>query len=171
MPASTPPVSTHAIAFGLNASLAVSAAAAPGEAGEVSVTFVVKDLSNDCEPPRIVQVRASGSLGVRSGEPFTVGGLAGVAGSGWDGLLDDVRLTSRALPTDQLLLSGDTVPAGCVGWWRFEATPGAYLDSTSTGSHFLAPAPPAEDLMDVRTQALADFCHVLLNSNEFLYTD
>ena len=159
------------VTLDLNKPYYVSAAAAPGEAGEVSVTFVVKDLSNDCEPPRIVQVRASGSLGVRSGEPFTVGGLAGVAGSGWDGLLDDVRLTSRALPTDQLLLSGDTVPAGCVGWWRFEATPGAYLDSTSTGSHFLAPAPPAEDLMDVRTQALADFCHVLLNSNEFLYTD
>ena len=159
------------VTLDLNKPYYVAAAATAGDPGEVAVTFVVKDLSNDCEPPRIVQVRSAGILGVRSGDPFTLGGIAGVAASGWDGLLDDVRLTSRALSTDQLLLSGDAVPAGCVGWWRFEPTPGAYLDSTAAGSHFLAPVPPAEDLMDVRTQALADLCHVLLNSNEFLYTD
>ena len=125
------------VALDLNKPYHVSAAAAPGEAGEVSVTFVVKDLSNDRGLP---ESSRCGRRPVRSllvsgpGEPFTVGGLAGLRGpAGTACWMMSARRRGR-FHGPLLLLSGDTVPAGA-GWWRFEATPGAYLIWTSTGSH------------------------------------
>jgi hypothetical protein len=159
------------VVLDLNKPYYLAASVQPVGEDEAVVTFVVKDASNDCEPPQMVEVRAPGRVRAGGTTPFTIGALSGTGGAGWDGLVDDLRLSSTALPVSQLLLNGDAIPASCVGWWRFDASPGAYRDATASANHLVAPPPPADDALDSRTQALADFCHVLMNSNEFLYTD
>ena len=56
------------------------------------------------------------------------------------------------------------------GYWRFESTPGVFKDS-SPSSRDVQPRTITPPSIDAKQQALVDFCHVLLNSNEFLYVD
>ncbi len=163
-------VVSSGVTLDLNKPYYVGAAVTFGVTNHESVTFVVKDASNDCEPPQVVRVRRAATKAASGKGAFTIGGLSG-AGSPWDGLVDDVRLSKAALPVEQLLLSSDAMAPACVGWWRFEPTPGTYQDFSPAGNDIVPPTPPPGEILDVRTQALADFCHVLLNSNEFLYTD
>ena len=44
-------------------------------------------------------------------------------------------------------------------------------DSSPNGLHLSAPAPRMARPKGDAPSALADFCHVLLNANEFLYVD
>jgi len=149
--------------------VAVSVEARDGS--PVAFTFVVREVANDCEPPRVVTGNGPGPVDVRPDTPLTLGGC-GIRGRvGWDGLLDEIRFSAGALAAEQLLLHGDATPPGCLGWWRFEAAPGPYRDASPAGRHIEPPRLPSADAIDPRTQALADLCHVLLNSNEFLYTD
>jgi hypothetical protein len=84
-------------------------------------------------------------------------------------LIDDVRLSSQALKPDELLLARETSREGTVGYWRFEeADP--LKDSSPNGCNVRPEVSPAA-ASDAATAALVDFCHVLLNSNEFLYVD
>jgi hypothetical protein len=57
-----------------------------------------------------------------------------------------------------------------VGYWKFEPTPSHYADS-SGHSHDISVAANKAQQKDPRLTALIDFCHILLNSNEFLYLD
>ncbi len=84
----------------------------------------------------------------------------------WDGLIDDVRVTRAALDMQQLLLSSGAEHPEVSGLWRFEDEPGVLENSFGPAGDI---EPPALNSSDQR--ALIDFCHVLLNSNEFLYID
>ena len=163
-------VVSSGLTLDLNKPYYVAAAVKFGVTNDDAVTFVVKDAANDCEPPQVVHADLKAPAVGDGRTPFTIGGGA-VAGSLWDGLIDDVRLSNAALPLAQLLVTTDALPKACVGWWRFEPTPGTYKDLSPAGNDITPPAPPPNDTLDARTQALADFCQVLLNSNEFLYTD
>jgi len=149
----------------------VAAVVEAAENGGVSVTFVVRDVANDCEPPRVVSFHGPGPIEVPQGEPLILGGCGARGLAGWDGLLDEFRFSEGTLSSEQWLLHGDTPAAGAVGWWRFEAAPGPFRDASPSGNHIEPPQLPPVETVDPRTQALADYCHVLLNSNEFLYTD
>jgi hypothetical protein len=132
------------------------------------ITFYAKDLSNDEEPVQIVRSgHKMTSLG-RAQTDFIIGGH-GIKTHTWDGLIDDVRLSSKALRPEQLLLSAEGVKERTVGYWQFEAKPGPYRDSSSHALHLRTPGPAAA--ADVQAAAFIDLCHVLLNSNEFLYVD
>ena len=87
----------------------------------------------------------------------------------WDGLIDDVRLSRRALKQDELLLARESSDEGTVGFWRFEE-PDFFKDSSPNGHNIRSDISPAAR-SDPATSALIDFCHVLLNSNEFLYVE
>ena len=89
----------------------------------------------------------------------------------WDGIIDDVRLSRTALPAEALMLnSAQPISDATVGYWKFETSSGLYKDSSPKGHDIEAkivqskPADPA-------AAAFVDFCHILLNSNEFLYLD
>jgi hypothetical protein len=56
-----------------------------------------------------------------------------------------------------------------VGYWRFEE-PDALKDSSSN-AHNIRPEVSPSAQLDPAMAALVDLCHVLLNSNEFLYVD
>ena len=107
----------------------------------------------------------------RAPGPFTIGGRSGGQNHFWDGLIDDVRLSNAALPPDQLLVNAEGVTGKCVGFWRFEANPDVYKDVSNHGNDIQPKSLPSANALDSKSQALVDFCHVLLNANEFLYVD
>jgi hypothetical protein len=103
--------------------------------------------------------------------PFTIGGLENDPGRAWSGLIDEVRLSNSALRRDQLLIHGRPSLDSTVGYWRFENHPGLLNDSSPNGHELFLPGLMVVDNADARLAALTDLCHVLLNSNEFLYID
>jgi hypothetical protein len=138
------------------------------EPGEVA--FYVKDLANDDEPISIATVPLHITGGFANTLAFQIGGRAAKSG-GFDGMIDDVRLSNGALKQDELLLSHDAATDKTAGFWQFEPRPSAFKDSSAAGNDIRPPVPPAKAAATARAAALADFCHALLNANEFVYVD
>jgi hypothetical protein len=135
------------------------------------VTFYAKDLSNDDLPIQVATMVHTTHSGVRGTGDFILGGRGAEKGSRWDGLIDDVRLSRAALPAEALLFnSGQSIADSTVGYWRFESGDGLYKDSSPRSNDIQAKIVQAKPA-DPRAAAFVDFCHVLLNSNEFLYVD
>ncbi len=135
------------------------------------ITFYAKDLSNDDLPLQVGTVPHITRGGIRGAGDFTLGARGTQKSSVWDGIIDDVRLSRAALPAESLLLnSGQPVSDSTVGYWKFESNTGLYKDSSPKGHDIEAKIVQSKPA-DPGAAAFVDFCHVLLNSNEFLYVD
>lgn len=152
----------------LNTPYYVAAAVKLAGDGPGSVTFYLKDLSNDDEPLQTVTVEHQIQGGLECGEPFTIGGRGGDEDGLFDGLIDDVRYSRGVLSEGEVLFTTESVLESTVGYWRFEPQPGVMEDS---GPHQLEAelAKPKKERLDPSFSAFRDLCHTLLNSNEFLY--
>nr|MDQ3624328.1 DUF1553 domain-containing protein [Verrucomicrobiota bacterium] len=139
-------------------------------ATEKGITFYAKDLSNDDEPMQVSQLKHKVTGGIGSSAPLVIGARGSDPNHVFDGLVDDVRLSDIPLPQEQLLLTSEGVGAHTVGYWKFEADPGVYQDSSPRRNEILAKIEEGPKI-DPKTTALVDLCHVLLNANEFLYVD
>jgi hypothetical protein len=140
------------------------------QTNETGVTFYLKDLSNDDEPMQSARVAHAMTAPLGSHAEFVIGGRDGANANLWDGLIDDVRLSNVALRQEQLLLTSEGVTDKTVGYWQFESASNYHKDSSGHGLNIkIKTAMPKKQ--DPKAAALVDFCHVLLNSNEFLYTD
>jgi mono/diheme cytochrome c family protein len=141
-----------------------------GEAREA--TFYVKELAATDKPLQTAQAPISVRGDYRGKTSLVLGGRDGQARATWDGVLDDVRLSSAALPPEDLLVNNTADRETTVGLWQFEDQPSFYADSSGRGNR-LFPASPTTtpQSRSPRDAARIDFCHVLLNSNEFLYVD
>jgi hypothetical protein len=133
------------------------------------VTFYCKDLSNDDEPMQVAQVAHSITSGVASTAPIVIGGTANGARNVFDGSIDDLRISDVPLPSAQLLFNSTSVGEHTMGFWKFE-TANPYADSSGRG-RAITPVKTTKPDEDPHLAALVDLCHVLLNSNEFLYVD
>ncbi len=144
--------------------------ATSAEFGEV--TFYVKDLGNDDEPLSVVKVPHQITGGFANHLALNIGGRSAKSG-GFDGMIDDVRLSNGALTTDELLINHDAATEKTAGYWQFEARPSAFKDASKNGNDIVpnAKAAAAKSAAQARAAALADFCHVMLNANEFVYVD
>jgi hypothetical protein len=140
--------------------------AADGKPG--AVTFRVKDLSNDDEPLLTARVPHAVTGGFANHLPLTLGGRDGDAY--FDGLIDDVRLSNKALDVDRLLYTTEAIGRDTVGYWQFEAKPDVFRDSAGN-SLDIRPSRRKRAAVDPHRAALEQLCHVLLNSSEFLYVD
>ncbi len=133
-----------------------------------TATFYLKNLANDDDLMQVAIIPHSISSDFTNPVPLSLGFRTGAEDSFFDGLLDDIRLSSAALPMEQLLLTSEKPSPQTEGFWRFEPVPGIFEDSSDHAIRLSARrgiSPPA-----VPSQAaLADLCHVILNSNEFLY--
>jgi len=145
------------------------------EQGPSGVTFFAKDLSNDDEPLLTSQnahrvVKIPGERGM-----FTIGGCGDrVYSKVWDGLVDDVRLSNVALKNEQLLLTQEQLGPTTVGFWEFEPMAGVFKDTSANKLDIRfrsGDASKGKSNVPPDSQAFIDFCHVLLNANEFLYVD
>ncbi|HMJ90467.1 MAG TPA: LamG-like jellyroll fold domain-containing protein, partial [Candidatus Acidoferrum sp.] len=133
------------------------------------ITFYLRDLTNDDEPMTVVKMAHIVKSGLANNLPVVVGGRAGEGQFVFDGLIDDVRLSDVALAQEQLLFTTAAVNEHTMGMWRFEAE-GPLKDHSGHGADIVAQAKPTTKEKP-RATALTDFCHVLLNANEFLYVD
>jgi hypothetical protein len=143
---------------------------------ESGVTFYLKDLTDMDAPLKTVGVAHKRTGAVASGIPLVIGGRMGSGpangAQGWDGLIDEVRICNAALRADQILYNdGDAEDSVC-GHWLFKEHPGFFKDSSGQQKDLTrVTASSAADTFGKMDSALIDFCHVLLNSSEFLYVD
>jgi hypothetical protein len=146
------------------------------------VTFYLKDLSNDDEPLSIVEVEHEIMGGLDNPEPIAIGGCGKRMVATFDGLIDDVRISNQVIPESRLLLTSELVREDTLAYWRFESDPGILKDSSPKQSHLQetlqqstvneAKEPSKSKAeFDPAYLAFIDFCHVIMNSNEFLYVD
>lgn len=140
-----------------------------GESGP-QVTFYVKDLSNDEEPLLITRSRTSVVRASPRQPTLTLAGRPGGKNL-WDGLIDDVRISSGALGPADLELNRPGALDSTVGLWEFEAKPSYFRDASGQGRDLRPTKPSDAPTLDARILALADLCQVLLNANEFLYVE
>jgi hypothetical protein len=84
----------------------------------------------------------------------------------WDGQLARLIITPQALEPEQLIISNPEMQPARSLDWIFNQGDGKHPAVDAAWHKTIAPAPrpPSPQLL-----ALTDFCHVLLNSNEFLY--
>ena len=138
--------------------------------GRGHARFALKDLTQPELAPLTAQVghrvtRNDSAEGMK----VVVGGRV-AKGLHWDGQIASFSVSSTALPNERLKVFGDSEGEGT----------GRIVDWTFSGENGEQPAPGARWLRDKpktppqkppspALAALADFCHALLSSNEFLY--
>jgi hypothetical protein len=147
-----------------------------GAAADRTVTFFVKDLSDNDAPLVVKAVPHTFTGSHASPQTFSIGGRdsgrpQAASTHVWDGLVDDVRLSSRPLAQEELLWEDGDPPGAVVGHWTFEETPGFAADASGHGHTLVRGLPPPEVKDLQRFEALVDLCHVLLNTSEFLYVE
>lgn len=151
----------------LNKSYYVAASVKLDDQSESGVTFYVKELKQDAEL-QIANVKHSVTSDlVHPSTHMILGGRHGSGRHVWDGLLDDVRLTASALQKNDLLIFENLDHPSTVGYWRFNDVKEMFADHSRHGRNLIA----AGQADAAEITALVDFCHVLLNSNEFIYID
>ena len=133
-----------------------------------TIDFYLKDLSNDDEQlgritkkHQIKQVRGNHL-------PLAFGRMVRNRNSYFDGLIDDIRFSSKALDAQSLLFTQESVKKSTLGYWRFDPVPGMFQDS-SPNRHDITHNDRMTSAGKPRREAFIDLCHILLNSNEFLY--
>ena len=133
-----------------------------------TVSFYLKDLSNDDAPLLTSVIEHNVTGGFSNQHAMTIGRLVGAKPAAFDGLVDDVRLISKAMPVDQLLFSAEKMVPDTVGYWQFESDPGVMRNSGDSRYDIKANGKSVLQFSPSET-AFVDFCHSLFNSNEFLY--
>ena len=141
-------------------------ATAPGR-----VFFALKDLSNDDEALLTADVGHEITGELVNSAPMTIGADSGKDPKSFHGVIDDVRISSVALPASRMLQTAESVTDSTLGFWKFEAKPDVFGDSSGHGRTLDRPVPSGKPAQSASQAALADFCHALLNSSEFLYTE
>jgi hypothetical protein len=137
-----------------------------GEPG--TVTFYLKDLSNDDVLLHTVSVEHEIVADLKNDLQLSIGGLSSSHPQSFDGLIDDVRLVGKALSVDEILFTVENQHPATIGYWQFETVPGVMRNSLGDRLHIRGQGKQVLSLSN-KDAALADFCHALLNSNEFLY--
>lgn len=140
--------------------------------GAATATFHVRDLVDQGGKLQTSVRPVTVASGVQPSDPLTIGGRHGTDRHRWDGLIDELRITQGLLAPGQFLAAaktdrsaaGELPPAAILGHWTFDDAARPLADSSGSGRDLVpAASRPTVDA------PLIDFCHVLLNSNEFLY--
>lgn len=148
------------------------------DTSESGITFYMRDLSDPDAPLRTASVKHTFTGPFDGAAHFAIGGRDANNSMGWHGLIDDVRLSSEALPKEKLLVNDGESKKSAAGFWRFEEAPGFFKDSDSLHADLVLAAPPKSGSGESPSKAhasgnkaLVDFCHALLNSSEFIYSE
>tara|TARA_B100000686_G_scaffold351931_1_gene452204 strand:- start:914 stop:3781 length:2868 start_codon:yes stop_codon:yes gene_type:complete len=137
------------------------------EDGTGTATFYLKDFTTPNGKLQVAKKQIKRNKHYANQLPLVVGGRAGGAAHGWDGLIDNVRLSRTALGEGSLTIRGETVRPDTLAFWKFDK--GDFLADSSPHGNTLSPlgkprTPPG-------VARLAEYCHVLFNANLFLYLD
>lgn len=155
---------------------AISARPSKEDLAKGSVTFYLKDLSDPDAPLQTETVahQIVGGLSVKEGVATLLGGRA-QSGHLWDGQLARLSVSEGALKKEQLLAfpqrseAESLLPeARRVFDWTFAGNDG---ENPAPGTVWVRQAKEAapSKVSPKLLGAVTDFCHAMLNSNEFLY--
>jgi hypothetical protein len=150
----------------LGAAVRLATTNTPGE-----VAFYLKDLANDDEPLLVARVPHRLVEGHFPDGQVILGGRRDSQSHHFDGLIDDIRITRAALDVGQVLYNSSAAHPETVAYWTFEAVPDVFQDASGHRHTLRGASASGKSAVDLRKQALVDFCHVLLNANEFLYVE
>ena len=150
----------------------VAASVKMSDTGETGITFYMRDLTDMDAVMRTAKAKHVALAHGPSKCAFVVGARDGARTMGWHGMIDEVKLSNTALPKQQLFVGDIINKSAASGHWKFEENPGFFKDSDSLHADLL-PAAPSKSVGDRprASHALVDFCHVLFNSNEFIYVE
>jgi hypothetical protein len=144
---------------------AVSIDAGPDR--DTYVTFWLKRLDDKNAPMQTKTVKSFVRKGFVLEGPLYIGGRDAATGHGWDGLIDVVRVSRRPLSNPDLLAGVNAMKSDAVlGYWTFDSE--LMQDSSARGNDLTRLDGVSGPAINPR---LVDFCHALLNSNEFVYVD
>lgn len=145
----------------------VSAAPSKDDPTKGSVTFYLKDLS---DPKALMQTQTVahsivGGLAAKPGVKTIIGGRD-EKGHLWDGQLARLAVSEGVVNSKQMFFKSD--PAKRVADWDFS---NATEKQPAAETAWMKPADVGPTLLESTPLfgAVIDFCHALLNSNEFLY--
>jgi hypothetical protein len=142
------------------------------ETGESGVTFYLKDMTDMDAGLKSVNIKHAITGSYANKAALVIGGRDSKPAQGWDGLIDEVRIARTALGKDELLFGDGHADGGALcGHWVFEDQPGLFKDSAGVQADLVKPAASQVTSTARNDTALVDLCHVLLNSNGFLYMD
>ena len=155
----------------LNRPYSVAVSVRLADTSDKGVTFCVQDLSKPDSAMQTASVAHRVTGGLKLDKPFVLGDRDGKQRSRWDGLLDDVRLSSAALLPTELRAKSGVLPS-VIADWNFNDAKVPGQTTSGTERQLVVTTDEASDKGNgLARPALADLCHVLLNSNEFLYID
>lgn len=144
---------------------AVSAAPSKDDPAKGSVTFYLKDLS---DPKAVMQTEtvAHSIVGGLRAKPEvkTIIGGRDQKGHQWDGQLARLAVSDGAVSAGEMLFKGDA--AKRIADWDFSSGAG---NQPVMKTAWLTPVVKGPIQSTPLFGAVTDFCHALLNSNEFLY--
>lgn len=153
----------------LNRPYYVAVSVSIGETTETGVTFYLKDLSQPGSKIQTATVPHKVTGNFRPDRSLVLGDRDGRR-SRWDGLLDNVRVSRSALKPEDLLINSG-VGRDVVAFWQFNASDDAGRDETKAGHHMTVGINSSKPRSGISERMLLDLCHIVLNSNEFLYLD
>jgi len=139
-----------------------------GDTSETGLTFFLKELTAGA-PLVTARMAHKVTANHQSNLPLIIGAREPDKAVVWDGLVDDIRLSKAALKPDQLLVNREGTNEDTIGYWLFE-DPNFFKDNSPHGHSIRSDIAPTSTLT-AQAAALTDFCHLLFNTNEFLYLD
>lgn len=140
------------------------------DTGHTGVRFYMKDLSKPTAPVQAAFATHKAIGDYRSKLGIVFGDRDGTQRSRWNGLIDNVRISRKVLSLEELAIHGGS-KTDLAGEWTFNTSGKAGLNASGAGNSIEISGQSSPSKSGVPMHALADLCHVLLNSNEFLYVD
>ncbi len=140
------------------------------ESGDSGVKFFMKDLSASDAKLQTASVPHKVIGDFSSDLKLVIGDRDGSRRSRWDGLIDNVRVSRDRLKDNELWIN-DGAGRELSGLWEFDSQEYPGRDKSKAENHLSAVVDASQSVSGIDLKALTDLCHVLLNSNEFLYVD
>src|SRR2546430_17658230 len=111
------------------------------EPGESGVTFYLKDMTDMDAGLKSVSIKHAATGSYASKAALVIGGRDSKPPQGWDGLIDEVRISRKALSKDELLYGDGHAPASgaLCAHWIFEDQPGLFKDSAGVQADLTKP--------------------------------
>jgi len=137
-----------------------------------SVTFFARDLSDPAAPMQSVTIPHQVCGGyVNAERGLYVGGREKDKGSLWHGAIARVALRQGALDGGKLMAWVGATDANCIVDVNADEVTEMVKGNPETAWRWETSAPEntSKGTLDPNREAVADLCHVLLNSNEFFY--
>lgn len=146
--------------------------------GKGKASFLLQPINSDYADLQTAEVEFKSAQGITGNFPVMLGGRTKQRLHKWDGNLDQMSLFAKSLTIPEItalfqqrLTTSALESLAPAALWTFDDAERPFADTTEA-SHHLQPAEDRSLNPNSPLQtAVAELCHVLLNSNEFVYID